>query len=65
MRGAFSGIAILHPFFIRKDLKMSYEQELSSYAEFLTNNLADDEEEIEDDGFDAYVNYQIDVARGK
>lgn len=44
---------------------MSYEQELSRYAEYLTNNLADDEEEIKDDGFDEYINYQIDIARGK
>lgn len=53
------------PLFIRKDLFMSYEQELSRYAEYLTNNLADEEEEQEDDGFDEYINYQIDIARGK
>lgn len=45
---------------------MSYEQELSRYAEYLINNLADDDDTIEeDDGFDEYINYQIDVARGK
>lgn len=46
---------------------MSYEQELSRYAEYLTNNLADDDDETieEDDGFDEYINYQIDIARGK
>lgn len=45
---------------------MSYEIELSRYAEYLTNNLADDDDTIgEDDGFDEYINYQIDIARGK